>query len=175
MKQDKSRGGKIRVAELDPNFKSEVLKHEEGQGLNACFACSACTAGCPVHEIFPEYNPRKLAKMVKLGMREEVLSSPFIWYCVTCHNCEQRCPQNVKFFNILNVLKNMAAKEDYAPAPWVKQTQKIMRTGLIFSLDKDLAEKREAYSLPVLKSEGKMAKKLIELAGLDKIRAKKQR
>jgi heterodisulfide reductase subunit C len=173
MKQDKSREGTIRVAELDPNFKSEVLKHEEAQGLNACFACGTCTAGCPVHEIFPEYSPRKLAKMVKLGMREEVLSSPFIWYCVTCHNCEQRCPQNVKFFNILNVLKNMAAKEGYAPTPWVKQTQQIMRTGLIFSVDQDLAEKRKAYSLPVLKSEGKRAKKLIELAGLNKIRAKK--
>ena len=173
MKQDKNKGGTIRVAELDPNFKSEVMKHEEAQGLNACFACGTCTAGCPVHEIFPEYNPRKLAKMVKLGMRKEVLSSLYIWYCVTCHNCEQRCPQNVKFFNILNVLKNMAAKEGHAPSPWIEQTRQIMQTGLIFTLDEALAKKRESFSLPALKSNGKKAKTLIELAGLDKIKAKK--
>jgi len=173
MKQDKNKERTIRVAELDPNFKSEVMKHEEAQGLNACFACGTCTAGCPVHEIFPEYSPRKLAKMVKLGMRKEVLSSPYIWYCVTCHNCEQRCPQKVKFFNILNVLKNMATKEGYAPSPWVEQTQQIMQTGIIFPLDEALAKRRKFFSLPVLKSNGKKAKTLIKLAGLDKIKAKK--
>ena len=175
MRQYKSKGGTIEVAELDTDFKSEVMKHEEAQGLNACFACGTCTAGCPVHEIFPEYSPRKLAKMVKLGMRKEVLRSPYIWYCVTCHNCEQRCPQNVKFFNILNVLKNMAAKEGYAPSPWVEQTQQIMQTGLIFPLDEALAKRRESFSLPALRSNGKKAKILIGLAGLDKIKAKRQR
>jgi len=175
MKQDKNKGDVIRVAELDANFKSEVMKHEEAQGLNACFACGTCTAGCPVHEIFPEYNPRKLAKMVKLGMRKEVLSSPYIWYCVTCHNCEQRCPQNVKFFNILNVLKNMAAKEGYAPASWVEQTQQIKKTGLIFPLDKVLAKKRKALSLPAIKSDGKKAKRLIHLTGIDNIKAQRGR
>ena len=175
MKQDKNKGDVIRVAELDANFKSEVMKHEEAQGLNACFACGTCTAGCPVHEIFPEYNPRKLAKMVKLGMRKEVLSSPYIWYCVTCHNCEQRCPQNVKFFNILNVLKNMAAKEGYAPTSWVEQTQQIKKTGLIFPLDKVLAKKRKALSLPAIKSDGKKAKRLIHLTGIDNIKAQRGR
>ncbi|MBN2246978.1 MAG: 4Fe-4S dicluster domain-containing protein [Candidatus Aminicenantes bacterium] len=170
-KYEESRGV-VRVADLDPDFKSEVLNHEGAQGLNACFACGACTAGCPIHEVFPEYSPRKLAKMVKLGMRKEVLNSPFIWYCVTCHNCENRCPQNVKFFNILNVLKNMAAEQGYAPSPWVKQTQQIMRTGLIFQIDRDLAAKRKARSLPVLKSNSKKVKKIIELVGLDKINAK---
>lgn len=175
MKQDKERGTVIRTAELDPNFRAEVMEHEDAQGLNACFACGTCTAGCPVHEIFTEYNPRKLAKMVKLGMKKDVLSNPHIWYCVTCHNCEQHCPQNVKFFDVLNVLKNMAAKHGYAPSPWVEQAQQMMKTGLIFPTDEALAEKRKSFSLPALKSDGKKAKRLIELAGLDKIKAKKKR
>jgi len=173
MNQDNSKREPIGVSELDPDFKSEVMKHEDARGLNACFACGTCTAGCPIHEIFPEYNPRKLAKMVKLGMKEEVLSSPYIWYCATCHNCEQRCPQNVKFFNILNVLKNMAAKNGYAPSPWVEQTKLIMQTGMIYPMDEALVKKRESFSLPKLRTEGKKAKRLIELAGLDKIKAKR--
>jgi len=171
MKQDESNRGTIQVAELDPGFKFEILKHEEAQGLNACFACGTCTAGCPVHEVFPEYSPRKLAKMVKLGMRKEVLSNPYIWYCVTCHNCEQRCPQNVKFFNILNVLKNIAAKKGYAPASWVEQTQQIMKTGTIFSKNEELDKKREALFLPAIKNDGIKAKRLIKLTGIDKIKA----
>jgi len=166
--------GPIRASNLDGHFRSEVLRHEEASGLNACFSCGACTAGCPIAEIFPEYSPRKLAKMVKLGMKIDVLSSPYIWYCVTCHNCEQHCPQNVKFFKILNVLKNMAAEQGYVPTPWVKQTQQIMKTGLIFSVDEVLVKKRQSFSLPTLKSDGKKVKKLIQLAGLDKIKPKKK-
>lgn len=165
--------GPIQVSKLDASFRSEVLKHKDACSLNACFSCGACTAGCPISEVFPEYSPKKLSKMVKLGMKEEVLSSRFIWYCTTCRNCEQHCPQNVKFFDILNVLKNMAAKEGHAPSPWVEQTQQIMQTGIIFPLDEALAKRRKFFSLPVLKSNGKKAKTLIKLAGLDKIKAKK--
>lgn len=172
MKHKGSRRTAIRIAELDPNFRFEVLRQEEAQGLNACFSCGTCTAGCPIHEIFPEYSPQKLAKMVKLGMRNEVLRNRYIWYCVTCHNCEQRCPQNVKFFNILNVLKNMAAKRSYAPAAWVEQTRQIMQTSIIFPNDEKWEKNREALALPSLKSDGTKAKKIIKFTGIDKIKAR---
>ena len=171
MEKEENNGEYIELAELDPDFKSEVMKHEDAKGLNACFACGTCTAGCPIHEIFPEYDPRKLAKMVKLGMREEVLTSPYIWYCTTCHNCEQHCPQNVKFFNILNVLKNMAAKKGYAPNAWVEQTKQIIKTGLVFTTDEALFKKRISFSLPDLKLDGSKVKKIIILTGIDKIKS----
>ena len=172
MDQDHKKEEPIRVSDLDLRFRSEVLRHKNAAGLNACFSCGTCTAGCPISEVFPAYSPKKLAKMVKLGMKDEALSNPYIWYCVTCHNCEQRCPQDVKFFNVLNVLKNMAAQEGYAPSPWVEQTQQIMQTGLIFPLDEVLGKTRKSLSLPVLKSDSQRAKKLIQSAGLDKIKAK---
>jgi len=78
-------GKPIRVSELNPNFKLEVITHEAACDMTACFSCGTCTAGCPIHEIFPEYDPRKMARMVNLGMREIVLNSPYIWYCATCH------------------------------------------------------------------------------------------
>ncbi len=175
MDQDNRSKDPVQVSNLDLKFRWDVIRHKEASGLNACFSCGTCTAGCPVSEAFSEYSPKKLAKMVKLGMKKDVLSSPYIWYCVTCRNCEQHCPQNVKFFDVLNVLKNMAAKHGYAPSPWVEQAQQMMKTGLIFPTDEALAEKRKSFSLPALKSDGKKAKRLIKLAGLDKIKAKKKR
>jgi len=156
--------------ELDPNFKSEVLTYPDAQGLDACFSCGTCSAGCPIHEVFPEYNPKKLAKIVKLGMKKQVLTSPYIWYCATCHNCEQRCPQNVKFFNVLNVLKNMAAKEGYTPAAWVEQTSQVAKTGIVFPTEESWVKKREELSLPPLKKDHPELKKIIELTGIDKIK-----
>jgi heterodisulfide reductase subunit C len=165
----------IHVSNLDVKFRLEVTSHPEASALNACFSCGTCTAGCPISEFFPEYSPKKLAKMVKLGMRQSVLSNPLIWYCTTCRSCEQHCPQNVKFFNILNVLKNMAAKEGYAPSPWVEQTRQIMKTGLVFPQDEKMAEQRKTFSLPALKNDGMKAKKLLELTGIDKIKAENER
>jgi heterodisulfide reductase subunit C len=159
MEKAENNGEYIEVTELDPDFKSEVMKHEDAKGLNACFACGTCTAGCPIHEIFPEYDPRKLAKMVKLGMREELLTSPYIWYCATCHNCEQHCPQNVKFYSILNVLKNM---------------KQIIKTGLVFTTDEALFKKRRSFSLPDLKLDGSKVKKIIKLTGIDKIKSQEK-
>ncbi len=158
--------------EFDLDFKDEVMSHPDARGLLSCFSCGICTAGCPIHEVYPEYSPKKIAKMVKLGMRKQVLSSPYIWYCATCHNCEQRCPQNVKFFNILNVLKNMAAGEGYAPPAWVEQTEQVTKNGMVFPKGKDLAKKRESLSLPPLKEEPPGLKKIIELTGIDRIKAK---
>lgn len=160
----------VSVSELDPNFKSEVMAHPDARGLAACFSCGTCSAGCPIHEVFPEYSPKKLAKMIRLGMRKQVLSSPYIWYCATCHNCEQRCPQNVKFFNVLNVLKNMAAKEGYAPPAWVEQTKQVMKTGIVFATEKNWVKKREKLSLPSLKEDHPKLKKIIKLTGINKIK-----
>lgn len=160
----------VSSSDFDRNFRSEVMNHPDASGLNACFSCGTCTAGCPIHEVFPEYDPRKLAKMVKLGMRKQVLSSHCIWYCATCHNCEQRCPQNVKFFNVLNVLKNMAAKEGYAPLAWVEQTKQVIKTGIVFPSEESWVRKREKLFLPSLKEDHPKLKKIIELTGIDKVK-----
>ena len=173
MKLNPKKKKPIHGSELDPKFTSQVMEHEDAQGLHACFACGTCTAGCPIHEAFPEYDPKKIAKMVKLGMRK-VLSSPHIWYCATCHNCEQHCPQNVKFYNVLNVLKNLAAKEGYAPSPWVEQTRSVMQSGLALSVDEELVKKRKVLSLPAIKGDGTRAKRLVQITGADKIKARRR-
>jgi len=165
----------VAISDFELNFKSDVLAHPDAQGLNACFSCGTCSAGCPIHEVFPEYNPRKLAKMVKLGMKKQVLRSRYIWYCATCRNCVEHCPQNVKFFNILNILKNMAAKEGDAPGAWVEQTKQVIKTGIVYPSEDDWAKERERLSLPSLEEAGEKVGKLIEQTGIDKIKPKKDK
>lgn len=167
-------GEPVQASELKPDFKWEVTAHEAARDITACFSCGTCTAGCPIHEVFPEYDPRKLARMVNLGMKKRVLTSPYLWYCATCHSCEEHCPQKVKFFNVLNVLKNMAAKEGYVPPSWVKQTKQVMQTGIVFPTEEVWVKRREELSLRPLKGDGKEAAKLIQAAGADKITLREQ-
>ena len=104
---------KIESKNLDIQFKSEVAAHPGGDNIKLCFACGTCTAGCPVSAIDPEYNPRKIIREVLLGMRKEVLSSPVIWRCVQCYSCSAKCPQNVKFRDVMKALREMAIAEGY--------------------------------------------------------------
>ena len=71
---------------------------------------TTCTATCPVSEIDDEYNPRKIIRKVLLGMKKEVLSSPVIWRCVLCYACAFKCPQDVKFRDVMEVLRKMAVE-----------------------------------------------------------------
>lgn len=85
------------VAELNPQFKCEVSKRPGGENIKNCYACGVCMGSCPVSEINPAYDPRKIIRMILLGMKERVLSSDVIWFCSLCHTCSSICPQHVKF------------------------------------------------------------------------------
>jgi len=117
----------IQVTTLDPTFKHDVAKQPGGEGLTACFACGACTGGCPVSEVDPAYDPRKIIRMVLLGMREKVLSSDMIWLCAMCYTCSFHCPQDVKFASVMGVLRKMALKEGYVKPSFVKSIEHIER------------------------------------------------
>ena len=137
---------------LDSRFKYDVADYPGGENIRLCYACGTCTAGCPVAEIDPEFNPRKIIRQVLLGMRKEVLSSPVIWRCVQCYSCTAKCPQNVKFRDIVKALREMAAAEGFADSGLIGEvaeldrlTQKVRRTMAAALIDdrKKFAELKE--------------------------------
>ncbi len=111
----------------DPQFKYEVANHPGGENIKLCFACGTCTAGCPVSEIDAEFNPRRIIRQVLLGMRSEVLSSPVIWRCVQCYSCTAKCPQNVKFREVIRALREMAVAEGYAESQRMEEMEELGR------------------------------------------------
>ena len=137
---------KIDSEDLDPRFKYDVAEHPGGENLKLCFACGTCTAGCPVSEIDSEFNPRKIIRQVLLGMRKEVLSSPVIWRCVQCYSCTAKCPQNVKFREIMRALREMAVAEECADGSLPQEVEELgrfsqkLRRDLVDALVEDRAK-----------------------------------
>lgn len=152
----------ISLSKLDSDFLIEVSSHRYGQNINACFACGTCSAGCPIHRVCSEYNPRKIIRMVKLGMRREVLSSKYIWYCATCQTCREHCPRDVGFFGILMVLKNLAAKEGFAPSAWIEQARLVRQSGLSVPSLESWVNKRKELSLRLLQGAWEKAAQLVK-------------
>lgn len=115
------------IDELDPQFKYEVADQPGGENIKSCFACGVCTGGCPVSDIDSSYDPRKIIRMILLGMKERVLSSDFIWLCSLCNTCSFICPQNVRFSETMEVLRDMAVKEGYVDPSFPQQIAAIDR------------------------------------------------
>lgn len=115
----------IVLNEQDVNFKNDVAAEPGGQNIKVCFACGLCTASCPVSIIDPVYNPRRIIRMILLGMRKEVLSSGVIWLCSQCYSCQAHCPQNVDFADIMKALRNMAVRESYVHPTFVNKVKEI--------------------------------------------------
>ncbi|MFU8796981.1 MAG: 4Fe-4S dicluster domain-containing protein [Dehalococcoidia bacterium] len=104
----------IALNQLDSRFKYDVANEPGGEHIALCFACGLCTASCPVSDIDQRFNPRRIIRMVLLGMRKEVLSSDTIWFCIQCYSCQAHCPQGVDFSDIMKALRDMAAREGYS-------------------------------------------------------------
>jgi len=115
----------IAIERLDASFKHEVAAKPGGAHIRRCFACGTCTAGCPVFQVETDYNPRRIIRMILLGMRRELLSSKVLWLCQRCSICSANCPQDVDFSNIMMALRDMAVAEGYASADLAERIERI--------------------------------------------------
>lgn len=93
---------------------SEIIQRRSGEEVQSCFYCQKCTAGCPTAYMM-DYKPAQLLRMIQLGQREKVLSSKAIWMCIGCEACGTRCPNQIRLAPVMDVLREMALQEGYAP------------------------------------------------------------
>jgi heterodisulfide reductase subunit C len=138
----------IRLNDCDPGFKHQVAAEPGGEGLAACFACAACSARCPVAGHRPEYDPRRIIRLTLLGRKQEVLSSPLIWLCSTCYSCQEVCPQEVRFTDVLTAIKNLAARAGHAPPSTRAAAGQLVKLGRLLEVGEFENEKRAELGLP---------------------------
>jgi heterodisulfide reductase subunit C len=105
----------------EETFADQVRNAPGGEKITACFSCGTCTAACPIKWVDARYNPRRIIKMVMLGMKEQVLSNPVIWLCSACDICHRRCPQDVHVSDLMKAIRAVAIREGYEPVRAVAQ------------------------------------------------------
>jgi len=144
-----------------------VLESPGGSEIRRCFACGTCSGSCPVREIDERFNPRRIIRMVLLGLKDEVLRSDFIWYCTTCNSCQERCPQGVKIYNIMNILKNIAVKEGIIHPTFKAQVDLVKKMGRLYEVEDFDNKKRVKSGLPEVKKSFPEVSRLFELTGVE--------
>jgi len=103
----------INLQDLDPQFKDEVAAEPGCQHLLRCFACGVCTAACPVSELEPGFSPSRIIRQILYGQRAALLGPPALWYCARCARCSFQCPQDVRFLDIIQGLRNLALRDGW--------------------------------------------------------------
>jgi heterodisulfide reductase subunit C len=138
--------------EKDSKFLEKIYRTEIGKKLARCFACGTCSSGCPVHKQNPEFDPRKIIRMVLLGMKDELLTSGIIWLCSTCYTCRERCPQEVGCAEIITELRNIAAEEGNVPEGYKMQMEALRKFGRVYEIEEFDNKKRNKFGLASLET-----------------------
>lgn len=160
--------------ELDLKFKDEISRIPGGENIKRCFQCGTCAASCPIHEIGEKFNPRKVIRMIILGMKDRVLSSDFIWLCATCFTCYERCPQDVRITEVMNAVRSLAIKNGYIHPAYLQQAKLIEETGRLYTLSSFEKKRREKLGLPTIYGEIPEVSEIFKLTGLSRLIARKE-
>ena len=95
-------------------FAEQVKAQPGGEFLELCYSCGTCVSKCMIQQkVEPEYNPRRLLRMVMMGMREEAFKSPTTWMCSACDLCYVACPQEIHISSIIEAVKDLAIDAGY--------------------------------------------------------------
>ena len=140
----------IDASQMDPTFANQIAAESGGEHIRRCFSCGTCTASCPVREVTERYNPRRIIRMVQLGMYDRVLASDFVWLCSACYTCQERCPQGVHVTDLMVALRNIATRAGRMHPGFRPQVEALRATGRMYEIDEFDNKKRAKADLPPL-------------------------
>jgi heterodisulfide reductase subunit C len=121
------------------SFLDEVKATPGGEHVLACIQCGTCTGSCPM-AAYMEHPPRQIIAMIRAGLRDEVLTSSSMWYCLSCYSCTARCPRGVKPTELAHALESLASRHSYkvggtrTPSLYRSFVQSINGNGRVFEL-----------------------------------------
>jgi heterodisulfide reductase subunit C len=110
--------------------------------LHYCFNCSTCVSGCPASHGDPPLLVRNLARMVILGLEEELLADDTPWA-----KCEEMCPMNVMPFEMILSIRQWQCRNDETLVP--SAIVEIYKRGYTQAVGVN-TELRESLGLPPL-------------------------
>jgi heterodisulfide reductase subunit C len=83
------------ISKLHPDLRQLIQKATQADST-MCWTCSSCDSECPVEIATNRLRPQRIVRFASLGLIEELIALPEIWYCLTCRRCNRVCPNLVK-------------------------------------------------------------------------------
>ena len=93
--------------------------------LATCLQCGTCSSSCPTYFAM-DVPPRKLWRMVSLGMKEDIARSSTFWMCTACHSCTIRCPRGIPVSDSMRQIREWVIREGVGQVPRALQLMSEM-------------------------------------------------
>ena len=106
-----------RTVALQEEADKKWLLHSDDTDFSCCFGCQICTTVCPVVKNYENpaeslgLLPHQIMYCLGSGLTEAASGARMLWVCLTCYQCQEHCPQQVKVTDLLYELKNMATEK----------------------------------------------------------------
>ena len=107
----------IPLTSANQAFKVDAGLSDRASTYAYCFTCENCSTVCPVVGNYKspteelDLLPHQIMRSMGFGIKDLAMGSRMLWYCLTCYQCQEHCPQGVKVTDILYELKNKSAEE----------------------------------------------------------------
>ena len=135
----------------DLAFRNWILQQPEGETLLQCYQCGRCTSACPIADIDESFNPRLFLEKIILA-DDSLTENQLIWTCLTCEQCEVRCPEHVKIPQLLILAKVRGLVGGNAPQTALDRAKSILTQGRTIEVSAPMLKTREKMGLPELGS-----------------------
>jgi heterodisulfide reductase subunit C len=99
-------------------------------------------------------------------MREEVLTSEFVWLCASCYACYERCPQDVRIPELMNAIRNIAVREGHTPDAFRLQAELLRDHGRLYEITGFENERRVEQGLPPIQERAGDVQRILVQTGV---------
>ena len=110
---------------------SYVARYSKPEHIQSCYTCGTCNSACPVNAATSSLRPMELVYKAKLGLLEELLFMPDIWYCIGCNRCSNLCPMTVKPLSLIQNLRAEAILRKIVSPELPEQHKELLKRLLL--------------------------------------------
>ncbi|MFH2091523.1 MAG: 4Fe-4S dicluster domain-containing protein [Pseudomonadota bacterium] len=74
-----------------------------------CIQCTVCSNVCPIVDYDSTLNdmtPHQIMNLLRLGKKHLATGTRMVWSCLTCYECQENCPQEIRVTDIILELRN---------------------------------------------------------------------
>jgi heterodisulfide reductase subunit D len=77
----------------------------------SCIGCGKCTGTCPVARYSKTFSPRQILTHAVHDSHPDQYDSAQLWSCLTCQQCDEICPSNIKYIELIQLLRQFKGIE----------------------------------------------------------------
>jgi heterodisulfide reductase subunit C len=116
----------MQPSKIHPDLRHLIQKATRADST-MCWTCSSCDAECPVEIATSRLRPQRIVRLATLGLIDELIVSPEIWYCLTCRRCTHICPNLVKPETLVRYARAAAVRCGVVPYKTARACSDLFR------------------------------------------------